>query len=157
MDTISQYDSKLESQIKDWFDEIISSLRLDEVLFEKDLLDKEKKELYKTLSSGNSLKIHDMAYNQAKMFFIEIMLLDYLDELRKKKAIPLRLAFDISKSKILVWAEINDDEEELEKRLILAEALVNSKYYPHGFSINSTIIEKSDNLPIPSHYKTINK
>ncbi|MFP4042533.1 MAG: hypothetical protein ACLFNL_06475 [Bacteroidales bacterium] len=98
-----------------------------------------------------------MAYNQAKMFFIEIMLLDYLDELRKKKAIPLRLAFDISKSKILVWAEINDDEEELEKRLILAEALVNSKYYPHGFSINSTIIEKSDNLPIPSHYKTINK
>ncbi|MFP4042534.1 MAG: hypothetical protein ACLFNJ_05635 [Bacteroidales bacterium] len=48
MDTISQYDSKLESQIKDWFDEIISSLRLDEVLFEKDLLDKEKKTIQNT-------------------------------------------------------------------------------------------------------------
>jgi len=155
MQDTTQHNS-VDRQIKQWFDEIIAELRLDEALYETDLLHKEKRDLYKILSSGNKIKIHEAAYNQARMFFIETMLFDYLDELRGRSAFPKKLAFDISKSKILVWAEIEDDNQDLEQKLILCEAKVNARFFPHGFSITSTIVERSDQLDIPPHYKTLN-
>lgn len=155
MDTTYQYNNTIDNQIKNWFDDIVANLRKDEVLYEKDMLDQEDKEMYNTFLHGNVPEIANMAYSQAQMYFIKNMILDYLSELKKREAIPLTLAFDISKSKLLVWAEIEDNNEKIEDELILAEAKIHYKYYPYGFSISSTILEKSDNLPVPPHYETV--
>ena len=61
----------------------------------------------------------------------------------------------LSDSKILVWAVVDDNDEKTEDALIIAEAKVNGKYYEKGFYLNSTIIEKSDNLSVPPHYQKI--
>lgn len=68
---------------------------------------------------------------------------------------PLKLALGLSESKILVWSEIKDDDEETEDALLLIEAKINGKYRPFGFYVNSTIIEESDRISIPPHYQTI--
>jgi hypothetical protein len=155
MDTINQNSNTIDNQIKDWFDNIVATLRKDEVLYETGMLDQEAKEIYDAFLSGNEPDIAYMAHSQAKMYFLKNMFFAYLSELKRRNAIPLKLAFDISKSKLLVWAEIEDDNERMEDELILAEAKVHYKYYPYGYSISSTIVEKSDNLQIPPHYETI--
>ena len=155
MDTTCQNSNTVNKQIKDWFDNIVANLRKDEVLYEKDMLNQEEKEMYNTFLYGNVPDIANMAYSQAQMYFIKNMIFDYLGELKKRQSIPSILAFDLSKSKLLVWAEIDDDDEKMEDELILAEAKIHYKYYPYGFSISSTIEEKSDNLSIPPHYEEI--
>ena len=61
----------------------------------------------------------------------------------------------LSNSKLLVWSEIEDNDEDMEDALLIAEAKVNGKYQKDGFYINSTIVEKSDNLSIPNHYQIL--
>ena len=72
--------------------------------------------------------------------------------IRKNHLIPKKLAFDINDTEVLVWAEIDNNNEELEKQLILAEAQVNSRYHQYGYDMTSMIVEESDLLPIPNHY-----
>ena len=48
--------------------------------------------------------------------------------------------------------KIDNDDDELEKQLILVEAKVNAKYHSFGYDLTSMIVEKSDDLPLPSHY-----
>ena len=56
---------------------------------------------------------------------------------------------------VLVWAEINDDDEQMEDKLILSEAKINAKYHLYGFDMESTIVETSDKLPVPNHYRSL--
>lgn len=88
-------------------------------------------------------------------FFIQSILKDYLQELKAHRRKPLKLAMALSDSKILVWAVINDNDEQTEDALLISEAKVNGKYYERGFYLNSTIVEKSDCLKTPPHYQTI--
>ena len=65
----------------------------------------------------------------------------------------LKLAFDFNDSEVLVWAEIVDDNEEIERELILLAAKLNVEFHEYGFHICSTIVEQEDCLSIPNHYQ----
>jgi hypothetical protein len=86
---------------------------------------------------------------------IKSLVLDYLTRLKTLDRHPEKLALGLSDSKIMIWAEIEDDDEELEDQLLILEAKMNAIYNENGFYVNSTILEKSDRLPVPSHYQTI--
>ena len=86
----------------------------------------------------------------ANQHFIKNVIVEYLQEISKK--LPIRLAFDLDDSEVLVWAEINDDDEEMENFLLLAEAKVNANYHKYGYDLTSTIVEVRDGLSIPNHY-----
>jgi len=79
----------------------------------------------------------------------------YFLELMERKGVPNRLALDISDSKILVWAEIENDDDSVECALILSAAKANANFSKYGVHISSTIVEKRDNLIIPKQYKEI--
>ncbi len=89
------------------------------------------------------------------MYFISNIIRDYLQELKNHDSKPIKLAMGLSDSKILVWSVINDNDEQTEDTLLLAEAKVNGKYQSKGFYINSTILERSDSLETPPHYQSI--
>ncbi|MGM0581720.1 MAG: hypothetical protein ACQETL_13625 [Bacteroidota bacterium] len=93
--------------------------------------------------------------NKSSQYFIEKVVKEFLSELNSRNVTTNQLAFDLSDAKILVWAEIEDFDETSEDGLILSEAKVNSHFSDFGFHISSTIIEKSDNLPVPPHYASI--
>jgi hypothetical protein len=138
-----------------WFSNMIDHLRFDHFMLQTDSATKEKKEFYSAFLLNDTNKIFSSMRSNSSQFFISSLVVDYLNELKAAGKNPLKLALGISDSKILVWSEIEDNDEEMEDLLLITEAKVNGKYHQKGFYINSTIIEKSDNLHIPPHYQTI--
>lgn len=104
---------------------------------------------------GETASLFQKTRDNSTQYFITSILNDFISELKETNRLPVKLAMGFSDSKLLVWSEIEDNDEETENAILIAEAKVNSKYIKNGFFINSTIIEKSDNLPIPPHYQTI--
>ncbi|MBI9052461.1 MAG: hypothetical protein JEY96_01505 [Bacteroidales bacterium] len=141
--------------IEIWFDTLISQLKSDQIQLESNIASPEKKDLYSKLMSGKEEEFTEIMRDNSTIYFIEKLIVDYLYELKLRNCKPLKLALELSNSKVLVWAEIKDDDEKTEQDLILAEAKVNVKYDKYGFYISSTIIEKTDKLNIPTQYKPI--
>lgn len=144
-----------ESKIDSWFSTIIDHIKVDHLLMSTGTAPVEKKEFYNDLINGEMASLMGKTRDNSTQFFITQILRDYINELRTLNKLPLKLAMGLSDSKLLVWSEINDNDEATEDALLIAEAKVNGKYIKNGFFINSTIIEKSDNLPIPPHYQPL--
>lgn len=150
-------DSKktLSENTKSWFDDMVSSLRVDQLLMEADSLEQKKKEVYDAMISGDQNFMHQYARNSSTAFFIQKIIESYFIALAENKAKPNRLGLDLSPSKVLVWAEIKNNDEATEDALILAAAKVNHDFSDYGFHISSTIVEEEDQLNIPNHYKQV--
>lgn len=134
-----------------WFDNFVATLRSHQLQIETDTAPKELKALYEDLFSGNMESILKASKQASQEFFVKRIILDYLKKLEKN--LPKKLAFDFNDSEVLVWAEVEDDNAEMERKLIMTEASVNAKYHDYGFAMNSTIVESDDEMPIPNHYK----
>ncbi|MCF0065135.1 hypothetical protein MUK70_06280 [Dyadobacter chenwenxiniae] len=136
-----------------WFDDFVSSIRVDQLALETGVASEEQKHLYETLINGNIQDMMDSGMKTAQQYYIQNMLVDYIHLLKKFEEAPfLKLAVSFHNSELLVWAEIEDDAEDVEGKLIMAEAKINAKYHRHGFDMATTIVEKCDMLPVPSHY-----
>lgn len=156
MQTKSIHISPTESQAEQWFDGLVSDLSFDKQLHKLDILDPERKKVYDDMITGNNFSIHEFANTKTQQFFIGNLLNEYINELlvtHKKQ--PLKLGLELSDSKILVWAEIENEDEETEDALILSQAKVNAKYEKYGFYISSTIVEEEDRMNLPNHYKLL--
>ena len=139
-----------QSAIEAWFDKFISTLRSHQIQLETDTAHEELKQFYDTIFGGNVNELVHLGKSSTKKYFVPRIILDYLKLITKTK--PLKLAFDHNDSEVLVWAEISDDDFELEKNLLKAEAIINAKYHDYGFDMETTIVEASDKLEIPNHY-----
>lgn len=144
-----------ENTINLWFEHIVDHIRADHFMYTTGAVTPEKKEFYDDVILGTGEKAMADIRESSSKFFIRSILTDYLQELKIHRRKPLQLAMALSDSKILVWAVINDNDEETEDALLISEAKVNGKYYEKGFYLNSTIIEKSDRLATPPHYLNI--
>jgi hypothetical protein len=139
-----------------WFEQTIVTLISDRFQMETEIASPEKRKMYDTLIHGQEADIHSMGRNSSTVFFIRGILKEYIQELTERKIKLNKLAFDLTASKVLVWAEVYDDDEEAIDSLILAEAKINANYSQYGFYISTTTVEVSDQLPIPSQYKEVN-
>ncbi len=144
-----------ESATEAWFDSMVANLRYDQTLFENEILEGNKKKVYDAMISGDEDFIHNYARQTSSTFFITNMVEAYFKELIKTKAKPSKIALELSNSKILVWAEIVEDDELMEDALILAEAKINAFFSKYGFHISSTIVDDSDSLEVPEHYRNV--
>jgi len=120
------------------------------VQLETNTADEHLRATYDTLMNGSQNEIAFVGKLQANMYFIKNMVLAYLK--LALPAAPVKLAFDMDDSEVLIWAEIEDDNEEKENQLLLAEADINAKFHEFGYDLTSTIVECRDNLQIPNHY-----
>jgi hypothetical protein len=138
-----------------WFDNMIATLRADQIELESGIANKEKQELYRPLLSGDAFKMAENVRTESSKFFISEIVRDYFNELKIRKANPVSLALQLSESKILVWAIVHDDDEACEDQLFLAEAAVNSRFHQHGFYVSTTLVEESDSCKVPNHFALI--
>lgn len=151
----TQTHADAQATINAWFQEMINHLKVDQLLMATDTASQPTRDFYNRFIFGNARDaVHHTRQNSNQFFIIKI-LTDYITTLNKARRIPRRLALGISDSRLLVWAEIEDNDEATEDALLLSEAEVNATYYENGFCINSTIVEKSDLIPIPPHYLLI--
>ena len=136
-----------------WFDEFIAGIRTHQLQLETNTASEPIKKLYEAIFSKNFDDVAVMNKINANQYFIKKAITEYLREINSK--FPLKLAFDLDDSEILIWAEIKDDDEEMENFLLLTEANINANYHKFGYDLTSTIVEERDSLSIPNHYSTL--
>lgn len=134
-----------------WFDEFVATLRTHQVQLETKTAPKNLKDFYESIFGGNVEELLYTSQKKSQEFFVKKMIIHYLEELNND--VPKKLAFDINDSEVLIWAEVEEDDEKLERKLIMAEATVNAKYHDFGYAMNSTIVAAEDGLSIPKQYK----
>ena len=144
-----------QNNVDRWFDSAVADLKFDRTLYEFDILEEERKKIYDALISGDQEPLHAVNRQYSHIYFLNKMLMSYFKEITKSSSAPEKLALELSDSKVLVWAEIKEDDEEMEDTLILAEAKINAAFSDKGFSISSTIVEDCDKLKVPGHYKKV--
>lgn len=156
MQAINQPNTELTNDvINQWFNRFISDIQVDKVMMETDIAPVATKQFYTDAINGNQDGVHNYARIQSTQYFISKIVSDYFKELQVFKVQPQRLAFDFSEAKILVWAQIENNDESAENALLLSEAKANAKYSDNGFYVSSTIVEEGDHLNVPSHYHEI--
>lgn len=96
-----------------WFDEFIAALRAHQVQLETNTANAELKKFYETIFSGNADELAHLGKASAQKHFVPRIILDYLNMVASNH--PRKLAFDFNDSEVLVWAEIDDNDEQLEK------------------------------------------
>ncbi|MEP3387733.1 MAG: hypothetical protein ABJO02_06080 [Reichenbachiella sp.] len=138
-----------------WFESLISSIKVDQLQIQTNTATEEKSRMYNNFIEGKHSEMFSDMRNISSQYFIEELVKEYISELTTRNVSTSQLAFDLSDAKVLVWAEIEDFDEESEDGLILAEAKTNAKFSNYGFHISSTIIEKGDKLTVPPHYSSV--
>lgn len=121
-------------------------------MLQENLASRETTNMYKALITGS---VEDMIIEfrrKTEVIFAKKLVVDFVVNLLSYSIIPNNLAFSVSDSKVFIWAEINEDDEESEDILIESEGRVNAKYYQFGYNISTTIVEVCDRIKIPSHY-----
>ena len=113
------------------------------------------KEKVENQSETNQWFVEMVSKKTSSAFFIKNLIDSYFIELGERRARPNRVALELSNSKVLVWAEIENDDELTEDALILSAAKVNYAFSTFGFHISSTIVEVADKLNVPKHYKEV--
>jgi hypothetical protein len=144
---------KNQTNLDTWFDDFVANLRTHKVQLETFTASPEILEIYNTLFAGNADEIAHLGKMQVQKHFVTRIVVDYLAMVKNK--LPNKLAFDFNDSEVLAWIEINNDDEAMEKELLKAEAMINAKFHPYGFDMETTIVEQRDNLTIPNHYQTL--
>lgn len=139
----------------EWFGAMLHNFTLDREHLNQEIASPETTQFYEKIIFGDPHEFMLDVREQTTKKLIEKLVVDYFNELKNEKVSPLKLYLDHNNSTLLVWAEIEDDDEGTEKGLLTAEAKANAKNYKYGFHISSTIIEKSDNFPVPPHYKNV--
>ncbi|MDP3431909.1 MAG: hypothetical protein Q8T04_02950 [Bacteroidota bacterium] len=142
-----------DTETSKWFDTFVASIRVDEIKLKSGIASQEMKEFYKPLIENNFLEIAKNGRYAASVILIPFLITDYINGIKERDINLRSLSFQLSDSIILVWAVVNDDDEQAMDRLFLQEAEVNAKYKGHGFHISTTIMEVSDNCATPSHFQ----
>ncbi len=142
-----------DEKVHEWFHGLIHSVRTDQMLFEQNAMSSEKKSLYRDLANGDKETLGKRILTEVRMDVIKDVLIEYLLELSNREVQFKELAFDLGVNRVLVWAELANNDENSEDDLILSEAKINEKFYDFGFGISSTIVFEEDQLNIPSHYQ----
>jgi hypothetical protein len=140
-----------------WFENLIGSIRVDQLEIETNTATPEKQRLYENMMSGDPMKMIGEMRELSSKAIIELLIKDYMAEIKKGAFNIKKLAFDLSDSKVLVWAEIQDNDEKTENGLILTEATINAKFADFGFHVSTTYVESGDAIPVPNHYLSVTK
>ena len=144
-----------QQQIADWFENLIADIRVDQVQIETGVADIDKTQLYHSLISGKEDEVFKRIRFETSQFLIERVVKAFIAELSSRKALPEKLAFALTPSTIMVWAEINDDDERVEDGILLSESKANAFAKQYDFALDTMIVEKSDRLDVPSHYHSV--
>lgn len=142
-----------------WFDTFIQNIvelvRVHQLQLETNTAHPELSQFYSSLSSDNIEDMLKWNRDHGKKYFVERIVLDFINQLKDGK-VPNKLALSYNDSEVLVWAEIDDNDDASWDHIIQSAAIVNAKYHNYGYDIKTMVVEMSDNLPVPYHYKTLN-
>lgn len=144
-----------DTKLTEWLDQLSFDLHIEKTKAETGTLDEKMKRFYTELMNGEMKMFAEVTQRIHTDYYKKKITLDFIKALSQTEAHVLKLALDYNQTSILVWSEINDDDERSENALIMLQAKINADFIDSGFRVNATIVEKSDKFIIPSHYTEI--
>lgn len=135
-----------------WFENLIYGIKTDQLPSRSVMEDENTKALYQHIIADDDSTFFTNIRREATQVLVKNVILKFLHEVIERNALPDRLAFAHTPTTILVWAEIDDDNEALEDNILLAETKTNAYARQFDLAIETLIVEKSDLLRIPDHY-----
>lgn len=144
-----------EKDYASWFEGFIVNLKTDQLTLETGVASEEKQKMYHTLMSNDIDKMVADTHAFSRKALIIKMMEFYIQKLNSHDVIPNKMAAYLSGNKVMIWVEINEDDEALEDFLIMTQAKVNAKYHKHGCEISTMIVEDCDNIEVPSQYQNM--
>jgi len=155
MNTAQQVSNETDS-LATAFNEFVSSLTGELLQYEAGILDKDKEGFFRKLFTGDARKVAEMSNQNSSAIISKSLTIHYLTGLYGHlKSFDFSLAVHLVDHKVLVWASVPDDNEEIYDALFTAEAITNFEFKDSGFSISTTVIDESDNIAIPPQYLSI--
>lgn len=141
-----------DTEIGKWFDDLVATLKTHRLQLETHTINDEMRKFYDVIIGGQPEEVFSQTKKRIQKHFVSEIIVNYLKLLNDN--LPSKLAFDFNDSEVLVWAEVEENDDKLQYQLIMNEAKINSMYHGYGFDMSSTIVEKSDCLNTPNHYRT---
>ena len=111
--------------------------------------------MYDAIINNDYDKVMQETTNAAMQYFTINILKKYVAVINSMRIKPLLLGVYHGNREILIWSEINDDDDNTESQLFIAEAKVNASFIESGIFLNTTIVEKSDKIKMPKQYKLL--
>lgn len=152
--THESVDLKREERNK-WFGNFVHLIKTDQQFLNLGIASQDTENLYDKLIFGDIDSLMADSRDKTTRYYVGKLIVDYIKTLKDLKVQPLNIYLDYNNSQVLVWAQINDNDESTEMSLFKAEGMANAKNFENGFHISSTILEKSDNVQIPPHYQKL--
>lgn len=136
-----------------WFDNLVATLRTHQLQLETGTASSALQQAYAPMLAGDLDLMFRQNKTSAQKYFVGKIIYDYTQLLGNQR--PRKLALSFNDSEVLVWAEINDDDEGMERFLILAEAQINARYHDYGFDMTTMLVEAADAARVPNHYQLL--
>lgn len=143
-------------RVREFFDSFVDKIRISELLFSNGMASKEEGDLFGAMIAGDMEKVQEMSRQSSSLFCAQLALSEFLRKFMEFKTNPPeKLALEMTGSKLLVWAEVAEDDDSACRALLLADAAANARVESLGYSTSITVVESSDGLEAPRHYKLV--
>jgi len=141
----------------DYFiDQVAAYIKGEELEITAGVAPTQKKEIWEQIFKGNYLPMLKVNQNNNNEILGVQMALSFIQNLNEtRKTMPKKLALSQKHNKVYIWAEIADGDDEMMESILAAVIDANFEHRDSGMSLSPMIVEQSDNLTVPSHFKVL--
>lgn len=144
-----------DENINEWFERNMVHWNLEKIRHQTKTLTPEREAMYNELAQGEVKTLMAATQKTINDYYRKKITLDFFEQISETGVNLKRLGLGFSLSSVLVWAEIEENDEQSEDELILIKARINAAFQSFGYKISCTIVEDCDQLPIPPGYKEV--
>ena len=141
----------------DYFiDQVAAYVKGEELEITAGVAPTQKKEIWEQIFKGNylpMLKVNQNNNNEILGVQIALSFIQNLKAIHKSK--PHKLALSQKNNKVYIWAEIADGDDETMEAILASVIDANFEHRDSGISLSPMIVEQSDNLSVPAHFKVL--
>ena len=141
----------------DYFiDQVAAYIKGEELEITAGVAPTQKKEIWEQIFKGNylpMLKVNQNNNNEILGVQIALSFIQNLKAIHKSK--PHKLALSQKNNKVYIWAEIADGDDETMEAILASVIDANFEHRDSGISLSPMIVEQSDNLSVPAHFKVL--
>ncbi len=141
----------------DYFiDQVAAYIKGEELEITAGVAPTQKKEIWEQILKGNylpMLKVNQNNNNEILGVQIALSFIQNLKAIHKSK--PHKLALSQKNNKVYIWAEIADGDDETMEAILASVIDANFEHRDSGISLSPMIVEQSDNLSVPAHFKVL--
>lgn len=142
-----------QHEFSDVIERMYESISYQSVKFETQTASEEETKLYRAIQNNDAQEAYNQMVTSLYRMRFEKLLGQFMVELGKENIDKLKhFAIRPSRNIIDVLAITKDDDREMERGLILAEANANRKLHNIDMRIDVMFYEESDEVPVPSDF-----